>query len=130
LHDETLKKINTDRNRKENWRDMRNKVKVMAMGLSMAFAWAGVGFAADVSAGKALFEKSCAGCHGKDGKGNPGMAKVLGEKGLNITTKEVAQTPDEKLLKAIGGGLGKMPASKLSKEEQKEALGYVRTLAK
>ena len=109
---------------------MRNKMAVMVMGLWMGFAWAGVGFAADVSAGKALFEKSCAGCHGKDGKGNPGMAKVLGEKGLNITTKEVAQTPDEKLLKAIGGGLGKMPASKLSKEEQKEALSYVRSLAK
>jgi mono/diheme cytochrome c family protein len=118
------------RNRKENWRDMKTKLTLMVIGLWMGFAWAGTGFAADTSAGKALFEKSCAGCHGKDGKGNPGMAKVLGEKGLNITTKEVAQTSDEKLLKVIAGGSGKMPALKLNKEEQKEALSYVRSLAK
>jgi len=109
---------------------MKKKLTLMVFGLWMGLAWAGTGFAADAGAGKALFEKSCAGCHGKDGKGNPGMAKVLGEKGLNITTKEVAQTSDEKLLKMIAGGSGKMPASKLNKDEQKEALSYVRTLAK
>jgi cytochrome c6 len=109
---------------------MKTKLTLMVIGLWMGFAWTGTGFAADASAGKASFEKSCAGCHGKDGKGNPGMAKVFGEKSLNITTKEVAQTSDEKLLKVIAGGSGKMPASKLSKEEQKEALSYVRSLAK
>ena len=86
-------------------------------------------FAADAS-GKALFEKSCAGCHGADGKGNPAMAKVIGEKGLNITTKETAQKSDAQLLKIIAEGSGKMPASKLSKEEQKQALDHARSLAK
>ena len=65
-----------------------------------------------------------------DAKGNPAMAKVLGEKALNITTKETAQKSDEQLLKVIAEGSGKMPASKLNKDEQKQALGYVRTLAK
>ena len=80
--------------------------------------------------GKALFEKSCAGCHGADGTGNPAMAKIIGEKGLNITTKETQQKSDEQLLKIIAEGSGKMPPSKLSKDEQKRALGHAKSLAK
>ena len=107
-----------------------NKLQSVLAGVLIAGGWSAAAFAADASGGKALFEKSCAGCHGADGKGNPAMAKVLGEKNLNITTKEVAQTPDEKLLKVIAEGAGKMPASKLTKDEQKQALGYARSLAK
>jgi mono/diheme cytochrome c family protein len=86
--------------------------------------------AAEASGGKALYEKSCVGCHGADGKGNPAMAKALGEKGLNIVGKETAKKSDEQLLKVIAEGSGKMPASKLTKDERKQALGYVRSLAK
>jgi mono/diheme cytochrome c family protein len=118
------------KNRKENERDMKTKLVPIVIGLWIGASWTPAIFAADASAGKALFEKSCAGCHGADGKGNPGMAKVLGEKGLNIATKDTAQKSDEQLLKVIAEGSGKMPASKLSKEEQKQALGYVRSLAK
>jgi mono/diheme cytochrome c family protein len=100
-----------------------------AIALLAGASWSGPALAADAS-GKALFEKSCAGCHGADGKGNPAMAKVIGEKGLNITTKETAQKSDAQLLKIIAEGSGKMPASKLSKEEQKQALDHARTLAK
>jgi mono/diheme cytochrome c family protein len=109
---------------------MKSKLPVIVIGMWIGASWAAAAFAADASGGKALFEKSCAGCHGADGKGNPGMAKVLGEKGLNIATKDTAQKSDEQLLKVIAEGSGKMPASKLSKDEQKQALGYVRSLAK
>lgn len=110
---------------------MRRKVVAMMLGLGMIGAWAPGAPAADSGAGKAVFEKSCVTCHGKDGKGNPAMAKVLGEKGLDLTTKEVTKRSDEQLLKAIAEGAGKMPAQKtLSKDEQKQALGYVRSLAK
>jgi len=86
--------------------------------------------AADAQAGKAVYDKSCAGCHGADGKGNPAMAKVLGDKGLNIVSKDTTQQSDEQLLKVIAEGAGKMPASKLSKAEQKQVLDYTRSLAK
>ena len=86
--------------------------------------------AADATLGKANYEKSCAGCHGADGKGNPAMAKVLGEKGLNIVGKETMQMSDEQLMKIIAEGAGKMPASKLTKDEQKQVLSYMRSLAK
>ena len=110
---------------------MKRKLILILIGLWMGASWACAALAADASGGKALFEKSCAGCHGVDGKGNAAMAKVLGEKGLNIATKEVAQMSDEKLLKVIAEGAGKMPAQKsLSKDEQKQVLSYVRSLAK
>jgi len=108
---------------------MKSKLVPIIMGLWIGAIWTPAVFAADAG-GKALFDKSCAGCHGADGKGNPGMAKVLGEKGLNIATKDTAKKSDEQLLKVIAEGSGKMPASKLSKAEQKQTLGYVRSLAK
>ena len=87
--------------------------------------------AADADAGKTAYEKNCAGCHGADGKGNPALAKTLGEKELNIVGKETKQKSDEVLLKVIAEGAGKMPANKkLTKDEQKAVLQYSRSLAK
>ena len=110
---------------------MRNKLVAIVAGLGMMGASATSVLAADAAAGKAVFDKSCVGCHGADGKGNPGMAKVLGEKGLNLTSKEVAKKTDDQLIKVLAEGQGKMPAqSKLSKDEQKAVVGYVRSLSK
>jgi mono/diheme cytochrome c family protein len=100
---------------------------MLALGIA---GWSGGALAADAAGGKAIYEKSCVGCHGADGKGNPGMAKVLGEKGLNLTSKETAQKSDEDLMKVIAQGAGKMPAQKLNKDEQKQVVGYIRSLAK
>jgi mono/diheme cytochrome c family protein len=108
---------------------MKIKLLSIVLGLAIGTIWSPALFAADAG-GKALFEKSCMGCHGADGKGNPAMAKVLGEKGLNIATKETAKKSDDQLVKVIAEGAGKMPASKLTPQEQKEVLSYVRTLAK
>ena len=102
----------------------------LIIGLSMGWVLSSAALGADAGAGKALFEKSCVGCHGADGKGNPGMAKVIGEKGLNIVGKDTTTKSDDQLLKVIAEGAGKMPASKLTKDEQKQALGYARSLAK
>jgi len=89
------------------------------------------GLAGDADAGKVAYEKNCAGCHGADGKGNPALAKTLGEKGLNLVGKETMQKSDEELLKIIAEGRGKMLASKkLTTEEQKAVLRYSRSLAK
>jgi mono/diheme cytochrome c family protein len=109
---------------------MNLKPTLTAASIILTLACPMAGLAADADAGKTAYEKSCAGCHGKDGKGNPAMAKVLGEKGLNIVGKETMQKSDEQLLKIIAEGAGKMPASKLSKDEQKQALSYGRSLAK
>ncbi|HSK31242.1 MAG TPA: cytochrome c [Candidatus Limnocylindria bacterium] len=99
---------------------------------SLALAWPiGHALAADADVGKTVYEKSCAGCHGADGKGNMALAKTLGEKGLNIVGKETKEKSDEVLLKVIVEGAGKMPPSKkLTADEQKAVLKYSRSLAK
>lgn len=109
---------------------MKTSIVLAVVGFWIGTGLTATAFGADASAGKAAYEKSCMGCHGADGKGNPAMAKVLGEKGLNIASKDIAKKSDAELLKVIAEGSGKMPASKLSKDEQKQALGYVRSLAK
>jgi mono/diheme cytochrome c family protein len=106
------------------------KISLVFVGLLVGAGWSQSALAADASAGKTLFEKSCAGCHGADGKGNEKMATILGEKGLNIVGKDTTKKSDEQLLKVLAEGAGKMPASKLAKAEQKQALDYARTLAK
>ena len=111
-----------------------NITRSFAIGtLVLAFAWSvGPVWAADTDAGKTLYEKNCAGCHGTDGKGNEKMAKVPGfEKGLNIIGQETKDKSDAALLKVIAEGAGKMPPSKkLTADEQKAALRYSRLLAK
>ena len=108
------------------------KLKRTTTALILTLAWPITqALGADADAGKAAYEKNCAGCHGADGKGNPAVAKTLGEKGLNIVGKETMQKSDEALLKIIAEGAGKMPPSKkLTKEEQKAVLQYSRSLAK
>ena len=106
------------------------KTPLVLLGLLVGAGGAQSALAADASGGKALYEKSCAGCHGPDGKGSEKMASILGDQGLNIVGKDTAKKTDEQLSKVIAEGSGKMPASKLTKDEQKQALGYARTLAK
>lgn len=107
------------------------KVMMAVVGFSAALGFSQVSWAADAG-GKAIYDKSCASCHGADGKGNPAMTKVFGEKELNITTKEIAGKKDDELLKAIVDGKGKMPAAgkTLSKSDQKAVLEHARSLAK
>jgi mono/diheme cytochrome c family protein len=109
---------------------MMKKLSSLLLGLWMVAVAVPVVMAADAS--KAAYDKSCASCHGPDGKGNPAMTKVFGEKELNIATKEVAGKKDEELLKVIVDGKGKMPAAgkTLSKSEQKAVIEHVRSLAK
>jgi len=110
---------------------MKHKFSVSMVGFWVALGLTSAAMAGEADSGKALFEKSCAGCHGADGKGNAKMAKLPGfDKGLNIVGPEVKKQSDEKLLKIIAEGAGKMPASKLTPAEQKQALAYVRSLAK
>jgi cytochrome c5 len=105
---------------------------VTFLGVTTLVAWIPISWAAEAKDGKAVYEKLCVSCHGADGKGNPAMTKAFGEKALNIAGKETAKKSDDELLKVITQGRGKMPASgkSLSKQEQKQLVEHVRSLAK
>lgn len=61
-----------------------------------------------------LYNSKCASCHGKDGKGNPAMAKMFKVEPavLDLTTKAVQDKKDEELNALTANGKGKMPAYK------------------
>ena len=95
---------------------MRSKIGLTIIGLGIAAGLASGAMAGEADGGKAIYEKSCMGCHGADGKGNEKMAKIPGfEKGLNIVGADVKKKSDEQLLKLIAEGAGKMPPSKLTR---------------
>lgn len=77
--------------------------------------------------------KLCVSCHGKDGKGNAGMAKMfkLDPAALDLTSAGVQGKKDEDLAKLIMEGKGKMPfyKGKLSEAKVNELVKFMRTLA-
>ena len=108
------------------------KLAVLVSACLLTVAGGATAWSADAKAGKATYDKLCVSCHGADGKGNPAMTKMMGEKELNIVDKETTAKKDDVLLKVIVEGAGKMPASgkNLNKQEQTDVLSYMRSLAK
>ena len=108
------------------------QLSVLLGGCLITVAAGSHAWSAEAKAGKATYDKLCVSCHGADGKGNPAMVKAMGEKGLNVVSKETQAKKDDELLKVIVEGAGKMPASgkSLNAQEQKDILSYTRSLAK
>lgn len=79
-----------------------------------------------------LFKTKCAACHGADGTGNTTMGKSLGAKDLG--SADVQKQTDAQLTDSITNGMngGKMPAykGKLTDDQIKGLVGYIRSLAK
>lgn len=77
--------------------------------------------------------KPCVPCHGKDGKGNAGMAKMfkVAPSALDLTASGAQEKKDEDLAKLILEGKGKMPSykAKLNETQVKELLKFLRSLA-
>ena len=85
---------------------------------------------------KATYEKDCAKCHGKDGKGDTVMGKKTGAKDYT-DPKVQAEMKDDAAFKAIKEGLkskeGKTlmkPFDALSDDEIKALVAYMRTFKK
>jgi mono/diheme cytochrome c family protein len=88
--------------------------------------------AAWADSGQEIFEKKCATCHGKDGKGDTKMGRE--RKVLDLSDAAVqAKFTDEKAITDVTEGVPdkKFPSfkEKLSADEIKTAVAYVRTLA-
>ena len=77
-------------------------------------------------AGKALYDKKCAMCHGKDG-----VAKKMAEGSANLNDPEWQKTASvESIVKVSTEGKGKMKGleGKLTEKELKQIAEYVKTL--
>ncbi len=80
--------------------------------------------------GAALYKSKCAMCHGASGQGDTPMGKTLKVK--NLSTPDVQKQTDEQLTTTVNKGKGKMPpfAGKLTEDQVKAVIGFVRTLGK
>jgi mono/diheme cytochrome c family protein len=78
--------------------------------------------------GAAVYKAKCASCHGPDGKGETATGKAM--KLRSLASADVQKTSDADLTKVISDGKGKMPAykGKLSADEIKALVAYIRTL--
>jgi len=107
------------------------KIAIIAACLAIGVASLG---AADV---KENWEKNCASCHGKDGKGETKAGRKADVKNLTDATYQASFT-DEQMFKQIKEGLKdkngkekmKAFADKLSDEEIKALVAFVRGLKK
>ncbi|HVC00244.1 MAG TPA: cytochrome c [Candidatus Dormibacteraeota bacterium] len=81
--------------------------------------------------GKAVYGRSCQGCHGMDGKGSPSLAKMMHVTMLPLGSKQVQAKSDAQLKKDIVDGIGKMPPQKsLSAKDVDDVIAYIRELGK
>jgi cytochrome c6 len=82
------------------------------------------------SAGEALFQEQCIGCHGPDGRAQTELGKKLGA--ADLTSDAIRQQPDVELAKIVRDGKGKMPTfeKKLRDDQIQGVINYIRQLAK
>ncbi len=107
--------------------------KLLFLGLAIIAASA---LSAVAGEAKANFDKSCAKCHGADGKGQTKMGQKLGIKDYT-DAKVQAELKDEAATQAIKDGLkdkeGKVlmkPAEDLSADDIKALVNYMRAFKK
>jgi cytochrome c6 len=99
------------------------KLAVIAALLALGAAGA---LAQDDPAG--LYKSKCQACHGPDGKGDTPVGQKLGVKDFH--SPEVAKMSDTELFEITKNGKGKMPSynGKLTDDQIKALLKYIRTL--
>lgn len=85
---------------------------------------------ADVGQGEKVFVRHCAGCHGSEGKGDGYL--LLGPEPANLTRPTTKRKSDVMLLQTIHEGKPNMPSwkTRLSEEDSRAVLAYIRTLKK
>src|SRR5262245_6567487 len=105
------------------------KVVIAVMLMVAIVVWATPSFAADVAAGKELFAKKCASCHGAAGEGKESIAKALKVELKPLSSKEVQAKTDADLKKIILEGTGKMKGVKdIDAKGADDVVAFVRTL--
>jgi mono/diheme cytochrome c family protein len=99
--------------------------------LILVVALAGTAAAADAAAGKEVYSKKCASCHGAAGEGRDTVAKTLKVELKHLGSKEVQAKTDAELKKEATEGVGKMkPVTGIDAKAADNLVAYLRTLKK
>jgi cytochrome c6 len=80
--------------------------------------------------GATTYKTKCAVCHGADGKGDTAMGKSM--KLRDLGSADVQKQTDAELIEITANGKGKMPGykGKLTDEQIKQVVAYIRTFKK
>jgi mono/diheme cytochrome c family protein len=106
-------------------------MKLIAATIVLILLTTGAGFAADAAAGKELYAKKCASCHGAGGEGKDAIAKMMKVELKHLGSKEVQSKSDADLAKTMTAGVGKMkPVADLKEKDAQDVVAFLRTLAK
>src|SRR5580700_11389312 len=105
---------------------MRTTLIVLGLAASAATAVQ----AADATAGKAAFDKSCKSFHGPDGAGNPAIAKMFKVEMRDLKSADVQAMSDADLMKIITDGKGKMKPVASASASAADIVAYIRTWKK
>ena len=107
------------------------KTLVVLILMAVVLTWVTPLIAADTAAGKDLYGKKCASCHGANGEGKEAIAKMFNVEMKPLTSKDVLSKSDADLKKAMLEGSGKMKAVKdLDAKGADDLVAYLRSLAK
>ena len=116
----------------------RNSMRAAALAVVLAGGTSvAAGGKPDAAAGKAIYDRDCAGCHGATGKGDGDDAAYFTTKPTDLTDRAALSKRSDDFLAAVisGGGPAKglskdMPAAKnLTPAEVKSVVAYVRQLS-
>src|SRR5688572_4660723 len=103
------------------------QVFAMVLG-AVTLMYASAAFAADATAGKELFGKKCASCHGAAGEGKASIAKTMKVELRHLGSKEVQAKSDANIKKDILEGTGKMKAvTGIDANAADDLVAYMRT---
>jgi mono/diheme cytochrome c family protein len=115
--------------KKKEGSSMKTLVALVLM--AAVLVWVAPLIAADTAAGKDLYGKKCASCHGANGEGKEAIAKMFNVEMKPLTSKEVLSKTDADLKKVMLEGSGKMKAvGDLDVKGAEDIGAYLRSLAK
>jgi mono/diheme cytochrome c family protein len=87
--------------------------------------------AQEAAAGKEMYAKKCASCHGVAGECKDAIAKMLKVEMKPLASKEVQTKSDADLIKDMKQGVGKMkPVADLKDKDHQDIVAFLRALAK
>ena len=87
--------------------------------------------AGNAAAGKDLYMKKCAGCHGNDGEGKDQIAQLMKIKFVPLGSKEAQSKSDAELKKIMLEGKDPMkPVKDLTGANADDIVAFLRTIAK
>jgi len=111
-------------------RTMRiSKLLLLSM-IVCVLTWPLFGQKGDAEAGKAIFAKRCATCHGPTGEGKEEVQKLMKVEMRQLGSKEVQAQSDSDFRKIVSEGKGKMkPVKDISDKDFPNLIAYLRTLA-